>query len=54
MIDQEYLTDLNQQINDRFTAEELCEILGLTVDDLFNKFTDNVLEVDWKEVLAYG
>ena len=49
--DNEYVSDLNKMLNDRYTAEDLCEILGLTLDDLFYKFTDEVLEVDWSEIL---
>lgn len=49
--DNEYIEDLNKVLNDRYTAEELCELLGLTLDDLFYKFLDEVLEVDWEEIL---
>ena len=49
--DNEYIDDLNKVLNDRYQAEDLCEILGLTLDDLFYKFTDEVLEVDWSEIL---
>ncbi len=49
--DNEYVSDLNKVLNDRYTAEDLCEILGLTLDDLFYKFMDEVLEIDWSEIL---
>lgn len=49
--DNEYIDDLNKVLNDRYTAEELCEILGLTVDALFYKFIDEIVEVDWSEIL---
>lgn len=51
MLNDEQIEDLNKILNDVYTAEELCEILGLTVDDLFYKFMDEVLEVNWGEIL---
>jgi hypothetical protein len=51
MLDQEQLDQLNKLLNDRFSAEEICEILNLTVDDLFDKFIDEILEVNWEELL---
>jgi len=41
--------ELFNQLNDRFTAEELCEVLGLTVEDLFNEFLERIVEIDWSE-----
>lgn len=51
MLDNEKVNELLLILQDRFTAEELCEILGLTVEDLFDKFTDEILRTDWTEVL---
>jgi len=51
MLDEEPLDQLNKMLNDRFTVDELCEILNLTVDDLFYKFLDEILEVNWEELL---
>lgn len=49
--DNEYIYDLCDILNDRYTAEDLCEILGLTVADIFYKFTDEILGIDWSEFL---
>lgn len=51
MLDQDKVNDLYIALEDKLTAEELCELLGLTVEDLFDKFTDEILEIDWDEVL---
>ena len=51
MIDEESLDQLSKVLNDRFTVEELCEILNLSVDDLINKFIDEILEINWNELL---
>lgn len=51
VLDDDQVNELNQRINDRFTAEEVCEILGLTVTQLLDKFQDEVLEVDWETLV---
>jgi len=51
MIDDEWIDQLNKTLNDRYTVDELCEILKLSVDDLFYKFLDEILEVNWEELL---
>ena len=49
MLDNDKVDALLVLLRDRFTPEELCEILGLTVDDLFDRFTDEILTTDWDE-----
>ena len=51
MLDQDQINQLYDVLNDIYTAEELCELLGLTVRDLFDNFQDKILEVDWGEIL---
>jgi antitoxin component of RelBE/YafQ-DinJ toxin-antitoxin module len=51
MLDEGQIEHLRSVLNDRFTAEEVCEALGLTVDDLFDNFQDKVLRTNWSELL---
>lgn len=51
MLDLEQVNHLRSVLVDRFTAEELCEILGLTPEDIIDKFTEEVMETDWHEHL---
>lgn len=49
MLDREKLEQLKARLKDRYTAVELCELLGLTEDDLLEMFEDAVMERDWDE-----
>lgn len=51
MLDVERVNELRSVLADRFTAEELCEILGLTPEDIIDKFTEEVMGTDWDEHL---
>lgn len=51
MLDQDRIDYLHDALSDRFTAEELCEILHLSVNDIFVAFLDDVLKIDWSELL---
>ena len=51
MLDPDQVIALHDKLDDRFTAEELCEVLGLTVNDLFDAFFDKVVEINWDEYL---
>lgn len=51
MLDPEQVLQLIKKLDDRFTAEELCEILNLTVDDMVDAFFDKIVEVNWDEFL---
>lgn len=47
-----YQTDLlKSQLCDRFTPDELVELLGVTTEEVFNKFLDECIEKDWSEHL---
>jgi hypothetical protein len=47
MLDRERLEELKARLKDKYTAVELCELLGLTEDDLLEQFEEQVMEVDW-------
>lgn len=49
MIDSDMVDELRAMLVDRFTPEDLCEILGITVEDLFERFNEEVLRTDWGE-----
>lgn len=51
MLNDDVTEELRAILIDRFTSEELIEILGIDVGRLFDVFTDEVLEVDWSEEL---
>ena len=52
MIDDDSVNELRSLILDRFTAEELCEILQLETEDIFDRFMEECLSrVDWSEHL---
>jgi len=51
LLDQETVDELLAQIDDRFTADEILEILCVTTDDVFDKFYDRILKVNWSEFL---
>lgn len=51
MLDEDHVGQLRTMLIDRFTAEELCEILELTIEDLFEHYIEECLRVDWSEHL---
>jgi hypothetical protein len=51
LLDLDNVEFLREELRERFSPEEVCEILKLTVDDLFEMFRDEILEVDWEEWL---
>lgn len=51
MLDDDQVSQLRAMIMDRFTAEELCDILQLEVEDLFDRFASECLEVEWSDHL---
>lgn len=51
MVDEDAIDTLLSFLDERFTPEELTELLGLTNDDLFDKFRERILEYDWDEYL---
>lgn len=38
-------------ICDRYTPEELIELLGVTVEEVFDRFQDEVMNLDLEEIL---
>lgn len=51
MIDEEQLADLRAALCDRYTAEELTEILNLSVEDIFDMFVEKCMELNLEDVL---
>lgn len=51
MLDAEQINQLYERLDNRFTADELCSILNLSVGDLFDKFFDEIIEINWEELL---
>lgn len=47
MVDGQAVADLRAILTDRFTPEELIELLNVTTADVFDRFLDECLEVDW-------
>lgn len=50
MLDGDSVDQLRSAISDRYTAEELVEILGLSTEDIFDRFVEEVLRTDWTEL----
>lgn len=44
--------DVRELICDRYTPEELIELLGVTVEEVFDRFKDEVLALDLEEILS--
>ena len=51
LVDSERVEALLAAIDERYTPEELGEILFINNEDLFDKFLDLILERDWDELL---
>lgn len=51
MIDEEQADRLKTILVDRFTPEELIELLNVTTEDVFDRFFEQCLELDLEEVL---
>lgn len=51
MIDADAVADLKAILCDRFTSEELIEVLGVSSAEVFERFFDECLELDLSEVL---
>ena len=49
-LDTELFEEFKLELADRFTAEELCEILGLDVWDIIEAFQEKILEIHLDEV----
>ena len=47
-MDRELLEEYKNQLRDRYTAVELCELLELTEDDILEMFEDKIVELKWR------
>jgi len=47
------LDDIKNILCDRFTPEELIEILGVSVEEVFDRFQDECMALDLEDIL-YG
>lgn len=51
LVDEDTVETLIAFLDERFTPEELTEVLGITNDDIFDRFRDKILEHDWSDYL---
>jgi hypothetical protein len=51
VLDETAIDELKFMICDRLTPEELIEVLGMSTADVFDRFRDEILELDLSEVL---
>lgn len=51
MIDETAVDELKYLICDRLTPEELIEALGVSTADVFDRFFEEVLELDLGDIL---
>ncbi len=51
MLDESAVVELKFMICDRLTPEELIEALGVSTEQVFERFREEILELDLSEVL---
>lgn len=51
MLNETAIDELKFMICDRLTAEELVEALGVSTADVFDRFLEEILDMDLSEVL---
>lgn len=55
MLDESAIDDLGRRLSDRFTPEELMEVLvekfNISTQYVYEMFLDECLELDWSELL---
>jgi hypothetical protein len=49
MIDEDIFQEFKLRLADRYTAEELCELLNLDVWDIIEAFSEKILELHIEE-----
>jgi len=49
LVDEDVVEILLSFLDERFTPEELTELLNITNDEIFDRFRDKILEHNWKE-----
>ena len=47
-VDYELLEEFKAELSERYTAEELCELLGLDVWDIIEAFPEKIMELKWR------
>lgn len=47
-MDRELLEEFKKELADKYTAEELSELLGLDVWDIIEMFEDKIVELKWR------
>lgn len=52
MLDDSAVEHRKAVLCDRFTPEELIELLGVTTEEVFERFRDECLELQWEDI--YG
>lgn len=50
MLDEELVDDRRRLIADRLTPEELIELLGVTTEEVFDRFRDECLDLDPEDI----
>ena len=50
MLDQDRVNEWRRLLCDRFTPEELIELLGVSVEEVFERFLDECLNIDPEDV----
>jgi hypothetical protein len=51
VVDQERINELRAIVSDRFTPDELVDLLDVPTAEVFDRFVDECLEIDWELVL---
>lgn len=51
MLDEQGVQQLFNWIMDRFSIEDICDILEITPLDILRQYQDDVLDVDWESLL---
>jgi hypothetical protein len=51
MLDGSQVDDLCMMLSDRYSPEELIEVLGVTTQDVFERFMEECIEIDWSKVI---
>jgi hypothetical protein len=51
VVDQERINELRAIVSDRFTPDELIDLLDVPTVEVFDRFVDECLEIDWELVL---
>ena len=45
--------DYELVVAERYTPEELVELLGVTTEELISRFRQKLYQLDWREVLDW-